>query len=464
MEKHKSSVLKKLRATHAEEVQVNRNYLKAIIETLVFCAQQNLPLRGNNEKQYLLCERSDVNRGNFLELLSLRCRDIPWLKSSVEKQSDIHRSWISPAIQNALLQFNLELLRKLQAVDFRDAVDLGLILDETSDLSRDEQVSVCIRWVHEGSGETSETFLSFFKTASTDGETLLNLTKDALLTVGVPLSNIIGQCMDGVSNMSGKERGLSTRIKEVAPKAIYVHCYGNSILSNTHGLSQYLQSANMDVAKASKSAKAVIKTLLKCRSDEAFDSLWSTSEIYSDQVRSALSETDYEFRDPRVPRQRRPSKRVQALVGQESDDNSSSVVTTAKDHYRRSCYFVCVDKVVAELEERFQGNDHDVLYALGDLIYKKEPAATSFQKVSEFYDLDITLLQSQKCIFEKLTVPNKTEVPVPLPSGCTRMTHTCSYQFSTKLLKSSQLYQQHPVQLNVPLALFGVPKLSCALQ
>ncbi|KAJ8044923.1 Zinc finger MYM-type protein 1 [Holothuria leucospilota] len=503
MEKQKSSVLKKLQATHAEEVQVNRNYLKAIIETLVFCAQQNIPLRGNNEKQDLLCERSDVNRGNFLELLSLRCRDIPWLKSRFEKQSDIHRSWISPAIQNELLQIHLELLRKLQAVDFRDAVDLGLILDETSDLSRDEQVSVCIRWVHEGSGETSETFLGFFKTAATDGKTLLNLTKDALLTVGVPLSNIIGQCMDGASNMSGKERGLSTRIKEVAPKAIYVHCYGHVlnlalqdtistleplrnalgvfqslynlleasskrhaffekveaqeedehaqkltlkslsvtrwscrydaekavinqlssimkalvtlseerdvkthsdsislihamanfefifglvllrvILSNTHGLSQYLQSAKMDVAKASKSAEAVIKTLRKCRSDEAFDSLWSTSEIYSDQVRSALSETDYEFRDPRVPHQRRPSKRVQALLGQESDDNSSSVVTTAKDHYRRSCYFVCVDKVVAELEDRFQGNDHDVLYALGDLIYKKEPAATSFQKVS----------------------------------------------------------------------------------
>ncbi|KAJ8017896.1 hypothetical protein HOLleu_44430 [Holothuria leucospilota] len=36
MEKQKSSVLKKLQATHAEEVQVNRNYLKAIIETVCF--------------------------------------------------------------------------------------------------------------------------------------------------------------------------------------------------------------------------------------------------------------------------------------------------------------------------------------------------------------------------------------------------------------------------------------------
>ncbi|KAJ8043835.1 Zinc finger MYM-type protein 1 [Holothuria leucospilota] len=81
----------------------------------------------------------------------------------------------------------------------------------------------------------------------------LNLTKDALLTVGVPLSNIIGQCMDGASNMSGKERGLSTRIKEVAPKATYVHCYG-------HVLNLALQDT-MSTLEPLRNALGVIQSL-----------------------------------------------------------------------------------------------------------------------------------------------------------------------------------------------------------
>ncbi|KAJ8017895.1 Zinc finger MYM-type protein 1 [Holothuria leucospilota] len=59
--------------------------------------------------------------------------------------------------------------------------------------------------------------------------------------------------MDGASNMSGKERGLSTRIKEVAPKAIYVHCYG-------HVLNLALQDT-MSTLEPLRNALGVIQSL-----------------------------------------------------------------------------------------------------------------------------------------------------------------------------------------------------------
>ena len=47
------------------------------------------------------------------------------------------------------------------------------------------------------------------------------------------------------------------------------------ILSNTDGLSRYLQEKQMDVVTGKKSVDGVIKTLSGCRTQENFDLLWS---------------------------------------------------------------------------------------------------------------------------------------------------------------------------------------------
>ena len=41
------------------------------------------------------------------------------------------------------------------------------------------------------------------------------------------LQNIVGECFDGLSNMSGVLKGLNARMKECSPVAIYTHCYGH---------------------------------------------------------------------------------------------------------------------------------------------------------------------------------------------------------------------------------------------
>ena len=47
---------------------------------------------------------------------------------------------------------------------------------------------------------------------------------DTLTSLNLPLENCVCQCFDGASVMSGKCLGVQARIREVAPKAIYVHC------------------------------------------------------------------------------------------------------------------------------------------------------------------------------------------------------------------------------------------------
>ncbi len=101
----------------------------------------------------------------------------------------------------------------------------SIIMDETSDISRVEQVSICIRYIFDGC--TKETFVGFFDTESTEGKVLYKLVKRVFKKFNLSLNDIIAECFDGAANMRGVHKGLATRMKECSPKAIYVHCYGH---------------------------------------------------------------------------------------------------------------------------------------------------------------------------------------------------------------------------------------------
>lgn len=74
-----TSILMQLNDEHDRQVKENREYLRIVIECVVFTAQQNIAQRGHCEDRSALDQPSDVNRGNFLELLNMRSRDLPWL-------------------------------------------------------------------------------------------------------------------------------------------------------------------------------------------------------------------------------------------------------------------------------------------------------------------------------------------------------------------------------------------------
>lgn len=56
---------------------------------------------------------------------------------------------------------------------------------------------------------------------------LYKLVKEVSNKLQLELENIVGECFDGASNMSGVNKGLSARMKERSSLAIFVHCYGH---------------------------------------------------------------------------------------------------------------------------------------------------------------------------------------------------------------------------------------------
>ena len=170
---------------------------------------------------------ADFNRGNFLELLHLRCRDIPWLSEMLKSRLASHTQWTSSSIQNELLEIISDLVRERVLDDVRASEYFGVIMDETSDISKSEQVSICLSFVL--GGEKTEAFVGFFKTKSTTGEALYDLLSNAMKDLNLDMSKIVAKCFDGASNMKGENKGVATRMKETSPMSIYIHCYGHLI-------------------------------------------------------------------------------------------------------------------------------------------------------------------------------------------------------------------------------------------
>jgi hypothetical protein len=66
-------------------------------------------------------------------------------------------------------------------------------------------VSICLRYLKDG--VTKEVFVGFYDTISTEGLALYELIKKILDKLKLEIVNIVEQCYDSVSNMSGVHKG-----------------------------------------------------------------------------------------------------------------------------------------------------------------------------------------------------------------------------------------------------------------
>ncbi|KAJ8042704.1 Zinc finger MYM-type protein 1 [Holothuria leucospilota] len=91
-------------------------------------------------------------------------------------------------------------------------------MDETSDRSHVEQVSIILRYTFEG--EVMESFLKFQNVDRTDGRSLYLCLRVTLRELGLNIQQLRGQGYDGASNMSGRYSGLKARVLKENPRAL----------------------------------------------------------------------------------------------------------------------------------------------------------------------------------------------------------------------------------------------------
>jgi hypothetical protein len=172
-------------------------------------------LRGHFE------HNENANNGNFLEMLRYQSECNPSLKQSIAKNTF---NYTSPDIQNELLSIMAQqLISSILPREF-----YSIIVDETMEVAKIEQLSVCVRYVDENL-YVNERFIGFYDLTSTTSEALLDKVKVVLSENCLRFDKLVGTCMDGAANMRGIHNGLATRIRQLAPKALYTYCYAHKL-------------------------------------------------------------------------------------------------------------------------------------------------------------------------------------------------------------------------------------------
>ena len=86
-----------------------------------------------------------------------------------------------------------------------------------------------LRYVDIESATLFERFLTYVEATSLNAESLSKYILDTLKEYGLDPQCIVSQGYYGASVMSGCCSGVQQRIKEIAPQAVYVHCYAHCL-------------------------------------------------------------------------------------------------------------------------------------------------------------------------------------------------------------------------------------------
>ena len=120
-------------------------------------------------------------------------------------------------------------------VEARKAKIFSILVDETPDVSRQEQLTFLLRYV-DSHCAVCERFVGVLQIARTDAESLHRSVMEMLRKHDLQLENIRGQGYDGAAAMSGQYTGLQSRLIAENNTALYVHCHAhvlNLILVDT---------------------------------------------------------------------------------------------------------------------------------------------------------------------------------------------------------------------------------------
>lgn len=208
-----------------------RDILHRLLQTTLFLAKQNLAFRGHRE------DFESENRGNFLELIKLMAAYDPVLRehwSKLEKYaggSERLPSYLSKGIQNEFICILGDHVLENIISDVKKAKYYGLLLDSTPDNSHIDQMCKIVRYVHieERVVEVRESFLGFFPM---NGKTAADITEDTLKELKKDKLDIqlcTSQGYDNAFTMSGRHKGVQTRIRDQNPKAIFNPCSNHSL-------------------------------------------------------------------------------------------------------------------------------------------------------------------------------------------------------------------------------------------
>lgn len=212
-------------SARARAIARNRTVVSRLFDVVRLLGKLSLPFRGHDETE------SSLNKGVFLELVHhLAENGDEVLKNHLDTAAK-NATYLSPTVQNEMIGVVGKAIKESVIKRVQEATFYSLMMDETTDLSHQEQVSIMVRYVACSQEQVTieERLLCLVATTETTGEALAGLLLGAIESSGLDLSLVVGQGYDGGSSMRSEHKGVQARIKEKNPRAMFIHCYAHSL-------------------------------------------------------------------------------------------------------------------------------------------------------------------------------------------------------------------------------------------
>nr|CAI5826314.1 unnamed protein product [Callosobruchus analis] len=232
--KSKTAIDASLQKAIDQETNKWRHILKVCTSILLFCTENNLPLRGFHERI------GESGSGVFLSAVDMIAKFDPELRAHIESLHKGNVSYFTPYIQNELVDILASEVKKQILDDVRAAKYFSILFDCTPDVSHKEQMSQILRFVKVSEQKVTieERFIDFIQSHEKTGEGLSKEILEKLEVDGLNIQDLRGQGYDNGSNMAGKYNGVQAKIKQINENADYVPCAAHSLnLSGVHAAS-----------------------------------------------------------------------------------------------------------------------------------------------------------------------------------------------------------------------------------
>ena len=219
------SVAHQLNIASQQQITSNRLKLRSIVETILLCGRQNIPLRGHRDGIYDVEMNPTAPHGNIWALLAFRVSAGDEILRDHLANAPANAKYTSPTIQNEVsdilgTQIERKILDRVRRAQFS-----SLSADEVIDCSNMEQMAIVLRYVDPENLQIREDLVEFIECdTGISGHALAQKIIVFIQSNGLDPSMLRGQAYDGAGIMAGKTNGAAAIISSEFPLALYLHC------------------------------------------------------------------------------------------------------------------------------------------------------------------------------------------------------------------------------------------------
>lgn len=211
------TVVNLLMVNRKKDIEENRQHIYLLLKATLYLSKQGIPFRGHNESI------TSVNHGNFIELLNMFSDS-----KTLTKLSARYGHYTSPEYQNEYINILAYYTRKNIIGKMAYTGVYSILVDETKDAGKKEQLSFIIRFV-DNELNIHEKAIGCFHMKKCDAFSLSQEICNILTNNNLDVQKCIAQCYDGASVMSGVFSGVQKRVRDIVPHAVYIHCHAHRL-------------------------------------------------------------------------------------------------------------------------------------------------------------------------------------------------------------------------------------------